>query len=229
MTTAEGRVTHPRIPPRRGAPRAGRWWSKAWVRAVEEAAYTETDLRAARTMARSGDIGQITVDTGGFVAAVVVDGEAWTVSGSVPILDEAGRETLVETVAAEAGRIGALLSGDLPHSLVEHAEESGVELLPYGSELTTTCSCVTWMDPCPHALAVLYQLAWLMQEDPCVLLHLRGLPRDDLLARLHQREVSSVPGATDDVDLDAGYDAAVRAARLLELLDEPGSRLDHLF
>lgn len=229
MATAEGRVTHPRVPPRRGAARAGRWWSKAWVRAVEEAAYTESDLRAARTMARSGDIGQITVEPGGFVAAVLLDGEAWTVSGSVPVLDGTGRDTLVETVAAQAGRIGALLSGDLPHSLVEHAEESGVELLPYGGELATTCTCATWMDPCPHALAVLYQLAWLMETDPCVLLHLRGLPRDDLLARLHQREGAVEPVEADDPDLDAGYDAAVRAARLLELLDEPGSRLDHLF
>ncbi len=39
-------------------------------------------------------------------------------------------EALVETVAAEAGRIAALLAGDLPHALVEHAEEAGVELLP---------------------------------------------------------------------------------------------------
>jgi len=227
MATTGGRVTHPQIAPRRGAARAGRWWGKAWVRAVEEAAYAETDLRAARTIARSGDIGQITVEAGGFLAAVLLDGDAWTVTGSVPVLDEAGCDTLVETVAAQAGRIGALLGGDLPHLLVEHAEESGIELLPYGGELTTTCTCTSWVDPCPHALAVLYQLTWLMEVDPFVLLHLRGLPREDLLARLHERE-GSTPAEPDDPDLDAGYDAAVRAARLLELLEGPGGQLDHL-
>lgn len=230
MATTVGRVTHPRVPPRRGGARAVRWWGKAWVRAVEEAAYAEVDLRRARTLARSGNVGQIAVDRGGFVAPVVVGDDVWTVVGTVPVLDEAGLESLVETIAAEAGRIGALLDGDLPHSLVEHAEEAGVELLPYGGELGTTCTCEAWMDPCPHALAVLYQLTWLVEADPCVLLHLRGLPREDLLARLHERQ--SPPGAgpdPDEVDLDAGYDAALRAARLLELMHDPSTRLDHLF
>jgi len=55
-----------------------------------------------------------------------------------------------------------------------------VELLPYGSELGSTCTCEAWADPCPHALAVMYQLAWLMEDDPFVLLHLRGLGRDGM-------------------------------------------------
>lgn len=235
MAATAGRVTHPRVPPRRGAARAVRWWGKAWVRAVEEAAYVEADLRLGRTLARAGAVGQIAVDRGGFVAPVLVGDDVWTVAGTVPVLDEAAVASLVETVAAEAGRIGALLSGDLPHSLVEHAEESGVELLPFGGELGTSCTCAAWMDPCAHALAALYQLAWLMEGDPCVLLHLRGLPREDLLARLHARRVG--PGAEPDLDdprdpdldLDTGYDAAVRAARLLQVLDDPSIRLEHLF
>ena len=47
-------------------------------------------------------------------------------------------------------------------------EEAGVELLPYGGELGSACSCDAWLDPCPHALAVLTQLAWLIQVDPFV-------------------------------------------------------------
>ena len=105
----------------------------------------------------------------------------------MPELDSGASETLVEIVAAEAGRVAALLSGELPHTLVEHAEEAGVELLPYGGELGSTCTCEAWTDPCPHALAVMYQLAWLVDADPFVLLHLRGLARDDLLSRLHER------------------------------------------
>ena len=40
-----------RSPPR-DACRATTWWGKAWVRAVEESAYAEADLRAARALAR---------------------------------------------------------------------------------------------------------------------------------------------------------------------------------
>ena len=119
----------------------------------------------------------------------------------MPVLDPRAGDALVETVAAEAGRVAALLAGDLPHTLVEHAEEAGVELLPYGSELGSTCTCEAWTDPCPHALAVMYQLAWLVEADPFVLLHLRGLARDDLLARLHDR-AESPPGGGGPSDSD---------------------------
>jgi uncharacterized Zn finger protein len=212
MTT----VVHPRTPPRRGAARAVRWWAKAWVRAVEEASYSSADLATARAISRSGRIGQISVEPGRFVAAVEDERGLWAVLGTVPVLDPRADDTLVETVAAESGRVAALLAGDLPHTMIEHAEEAGVELLPYGGELGSTCTCQAWTDPCPHALAVMYQLAWLIEDDPFVLLHLRGLARDDLLARLHDRaEPPPGPDDLDDPDLDVALDAALRAAALL--------------
>ena len=221
------RVLHPRVPPRRQAARATAWWAKAWVRAVEEAAYAEADLRRARTLARSGRIGQITIDDGRLYAAVVDGDDVWTVTASLPVLDTGAVDALVETVAAEAGRIAALLAGELPFTLVEHAEEAGVDLLPYGGELETGCSCAAWADPCAHALAVLYQVAWLLDADPIVLLQLRGLDRDALLVRLHARAPEASSDADDD--LDEGLDAAARAARVLELLEEPDRPVDHLF
>lgn len=227
-------VLHPRLAARRGAARARTWWGKAWVRAIEEAAYAEADLRQGRSLARSGRIGGITVDEGSYLAAVADGDEVWTVSGGLPVLDEQQVRALAETVAAESGRVAALLAGDLPIDLVEHAEEAGVELLPYGGELEAACTCPAWAEPCPHALAVLYQLAWLIETDPLVLFQLRGLGRDDLLARLHQLTAvtDDALGATADVpadDIDVGVDAALRAARVLELLERPGQPLDHLF
>jgi uncharacterized Zn finger protein len=239
---ASGVLVHPRVPPRRSNARASTWWGKAWVRAVEEAAYAERDLAAARTLSRSGQIGGIGLDeAGGFVAAVEDRDGLWTVSGSVPVLDGPACDTLVEIVAAENGRIAALMAGDLPHLLVEHAEEAGVELLPYGGELATGCTCPAWVDPCVHALGVLCQLTWLIEADPFVLLRLRGLPRDDLLARLHARANARSTaggfgdGAGDDAagpgaeDVETALDAALRAARLLDLLDDPDRPVDHLF
>jgi uncharacterized Zn finger protein len=218
-----GAVLHPRVAARRSSARATTWWGKAWVRAVEEAAYAEADLRTARTLARGGHVGQIATEPGRYVAAVEDRRGLWTVDGTVPVLGSAEVDALVETVAAEAGRIAALLAGDLPHGLVEHAEEAGVELLPYGGELGSTCTCDHWADPCVHALAVLQQLTWLVEGDPFVLLQLRGLPRDELLARLHAR-AEPPPGPTglpasgepDEADLDAAVEAALYAARLLE-------------
>ena len=218
-------VVHPRVAPRTGSARAVSWWGKAWVRAVEEASYSTADLLVGRRMSRAGQVGQIMVEPGRFVASVEDPRGLWTVAGTVPELDGAARDALVETVAAEAGRIGALLSGDLPHTMIEHAEEAGVELLPFGAELGTECTCGGWTQPCPHALAVLYQLTWLIEADPFVLLHLRGLPRDDLLARLHQQ----TPGPPGDPDVEIAEDAALRAAERLALLaEDPTARVEHL-
>lgn len=228
-------TTHPRLPARRGGG-SGTWWSKAVLRAVEEAAFGEKDLRSGRALARSGAVGAITVTEGGAVAAVTEGQDAFTVEVTVPVLDDTDSAAFTEIVAAESGRIAALLAGQLPHAFVEAVEEAGVELLPYGGELGSACTCDAWLDPCPHALAVLTQLAWLIQADPFVLTHLRGLSRERVLRDLHRLrqpvgqqpagagggsgEASSDdpgPSGTDVDDLVVAEDAAVRAARLLRL------------
>ena len=222
-------VVHPRMPARRGGRRATTWWGRAWVRAVEESAYGEKEQRTARALARAGAVGGITVDVGSMVASVEDDQGLFTARVALPVLDEAGVETLVEVVAAEAGRAPALLAGELPLPMVEHADEAGVELLPYGGELDATCSCDAWLDPCVHALALMAQVTWLLERDPLVLLHLRGLPRDDQLARLHERTGATQPEDAGDADLDIAADAAARASRVLDLLADPEARVEHLF
>ena len=121
-------------------------------------------------------------------------------------------------------RMGGNEGQELIEKLSEAVEEAGVELLPYGGELGSACTCEAWLDPCPHALAVLTQLAWLIQADPFVLTHLRGLSRDRVLRDLHRitqpapgQEDAGAPAGPDEVvDLVVAEDAAVRAARLLQ-------------
>ena len=203
------------------------------MRGAEEAAYDDRDLLRARALSRAGGVGEVMVEPGRMVASVLDGAGLWTAVVGLPVLDDSGRKALVEVIAAESGRIASLFDGDLPHTLVEHAEESGVELLPFGSEWETTCSCDAWVDPCAHALAVLYQVAWLVDTDPFVLLHLRGLPRQDLLARLHHRSEARAGNAAevseDDRDVDSAMDAALRARRIIEVLEDPNADIGHLF
>ncbi len=228
-------VTFARIPPRRSTTRAATWWGRAWVRAVEEAAYSEGDLHTARALSRSGAIGGITVDRGSVVAACYDRSEVWSVGGTVPELDPISRRAFVDVVAGESGHLASLLSGELPYRLVEQSEEAGVELLPYGGELGSSCPCEAWVDPCVHALAVLLQVAWLVDGDPWVLLRLRGLPPEDLqaeladLADLDRADRDDDPEGDDlGGDLAAAVDAAERAARVLALADDPNAEIAHL-
>ena len=207
-------VVHPRFAPRRGQIRARTWWGRALVRTLEESAYSEEDLRTARTLAREGRVGSIALEPG--LAKAVVD-EAYLATLGVPPFDERARPAFAEAVAAQAGRLPALLRGDLAHDLVEHADEVGAELVPYAGELAWSCVCDAWVDPCPHALALAYQVAWLADADPLVLSALRGLPRTELVALVQASAApaASPPAEEELTDLDIALDAALRAARLL--------------
>lgn len=224
-----GAVTHARLAPRRSAT-VRSWWAKSFARAVEESAFNESDLRTGRTWARRGAVGGIAVDAGRVVAAVDEDDDTFTVQVEVPVLDDDSADALVEVISSGAGWIGSLLRGELPHALLEATEEVGVELLPYGGELAATCDCPAWADPCPHALAVLTQLTWWVDDDPFVLTHLRGLGREEMLARLHAADVGGSAGTAageplaqdeDDVDLVVAVEAAERAAAMLEEFGPP--------
>ena len=150
-------------------------------------------------------------------------------AGTVPVLSADDVAALSVVLGASAERAEALLVGELPLDVAEHAEEAGVELVPYGDELAVTCTCDHWHAVCGHSLAVLHQLCWTVDRDASVLLHLRGAERTDLLGRLRSelpqnRDTGSVtagfaPGeATRDQvdDVEIALDAVLRARHLLE-------------
>ena len=76
-----------------------------------------------------------------------------------------------------AGHIAALLDREMPPHLVEDAAAAGVELLPGIGDLEPECDCGAW-DHCRHTAALCYQLARLLDQDPFVLLLMRGRGRD---------------------------------------------------
>jgi uncharacterized Zn finger protein len=220
-------LTFPRQPRRRTTRRLTSWWGRAFARAAEETAYDDAQLLAARALARSGRLGGLVVDRGRFATGVSEEAGLWTVTGSVPPFGDDERQAFLEVVA---GRAELLLDGELPHDLVEHAEEAGVELVPYGGELGTTCTCPGWRrasrhgGACEHAVAVLLLLADLLDADSLVLLHLRGVTREDLRPlRGEPTDADPDPAAFRDEDVEVAADAALRAARLLAEVRLDGS------
>ena len=222
-------LTFAREPHRRGMVKVESWWGRAFLRAIEELAYDDNQLSGARSLARSGRIGGLVVEAGRFAAAVDDERGLWTVTGTVPVLSADDVAALSEVLGASAERAEALLVGELPLDVAEHAEEAGVELVPYGDELAVTCTCGHWHAVCGHSLAVLHQLCWTVDRDASVLLHLRGAEREELLGRLrkalprdsHERPPAAetaAPGeATRDQvdDVEIALDAVLRARHLL--------------
>ncbi|MEV4262292.1 SWIM zinc finger family protein [Kribbella sp. NPDC049584] len=167
------------------------WWARAWVQAMEDTSLDSDQLRKGRRYANSGQVGTITISPGRIAATVYSPEDTYE---SVVHVDELSAEDwrrFSEQVAARSGHIAALLDGEMPHDLVEAAADAGVTLLPGIGDLDPSCTCDAWELPCQHAAALCYQVAWLLDADPFVLLLLRGRTRESLLDGLQASEQAS--------------------------------------
>lgn len=206
----------PRMTRVRGATaRSSTWWGRAFVRSFEELTVDASDLVSARALARSGRLGAIVV-LAAMASAVVDPRSTDPVMAQVRLtcLDVAGWTTFAAEVARESRFTAALEASELPVDLVEHADEAGAEVLPGSSEIETACECAAWGQPCVHALALLYQLAWQIDRDPYVLLLLRGRTSE----ALHD-EVGAYASLELATGLDEREQARVRAAQVLALAE----------
>jgi uncharacterized Zn finger protein len=198
MTAARG---FPAFPPRPG--RRGRsWWARAFVAAMEDATLDATLLRAGRRFAGSGRIGPITVAPGRIAATVEDPDGIYDVVVHIAELSDAEWERFLDQVRAEAGHLAALLDREVPRSLVRSADAADVALLPTIGDLESDCDCPDVGDPCQHAAGLCYQTAWLLDDDPFVLLLLRGRGVDELLDVLGREpdEVAGPSALRRDVD-----------------------------
>ncbi|MFE1405371.1 SWF or SNF family helicase [Streptomyces sp. NPDC058770] len=178
------------LPPARGRGFADSWWGRAWLKALEDTALDGSQLKKGRGVAREGLVGAVSVRPGR-ITAVVRDrgGSAYRSDVLFQELDEADWERFLDVAAARAGHVAALLDREMPPHLVEDAAAAGVELLPGIGDLEPECSCEAW-DHCPHTAALCYQVARLLDQDPFVLLLMRGRGERRLLDELQLRIVA---------------------------------------
>jgi len=190
--------TFPPFPPAVGSRGAfaESWWGRAWIDALENTSMDAGRLTRGRTYARRGAVEQITV-TPGLAKAKVQGSMPRPYSSSVGVkqLSDKDWERFLDTVAARAVHIAALLDRDMPPGLVEDARAAGVRLLPGVGDLEPDCSCPDWGWPCKHASALCYQIARLLDVDPFVLLLLRGRGEQELMEELRARNVRAAAAA----------------------------------
>lgn len=183
----------PAFPAQTGRSTRGRsWWGRAWVQALEDTSLDNDQLRKGRRTANSGQVGTITISPGRIAATVYSPDDTYEAVVQVDRLSDDEWRRFLDQVAARAGHIAALLDGEMPHELVEAAADAGVPLLPGIGDLDPSCTCDGWELPCQHAAGLCYQVGWLLDEDPFVLLLMRGQSREDLLDELQNRSTVAV-------------------------------------
>ncbi|WP_229851995.1 SWIM zinc finger family protein [Streptomyces albospinus] len=197
-TDGQGPVrTFAALPATRGRAFARSWWGQAWLKALEDTALDGQQLKLGRRHARAGAVGAVSVRPGR-ITAVVADRDHTRHRSDVLLqqLSAADWDRFLDLVADRAGHIAALLDRDMPPVLVEDAAVAGIELLPGIGDLEPECSCEAW-DHCAHSAALCYQVARLLDEDPFVLLLLRGRDERALLDELQERSAARAEVAAD--------------------------------
>ncbi|GAA2498342.1 SWF or SNF family helicase [Streptomyces gobitricini] len=183
----DGERTFAALPPAHGRGFAQTWWGRSWLKALEDTALDGEQLKKGRKQARDGAVGAVSVRPGR-ITAVVRDRDG-TAQRSDVLLRELTAEQwdrFLDMAVDRAGHIAALLDRDMPPHLVEDAAAAGVELLPGIGDLEPECGCDAW-DHCPHTAALCYQVARLLDQDPFVLLLMRGRGERRLLDELQER------------------------------------------
>jgi uncharacterized Zn finger protein len=225
MTEAQG---FPAFEAQRRSTRGRSWWARAWVQALEDTSLDNDQLRKGRRYANSGQVGTITISPGRIAATVYSPEDTYEAVVRVDELSEDEWSRFLDQVAERAGHIAALLDGEMPHDLVEAASDAGVPLLPGIGDLDPTCTCDGWELPCQHAAGLCYQVAWLLDSDPFVLLLLRGRSREELLDQLQSRSVTT-PAETEATGVAAADVLSTPVGALPDVPELPGKvTLDEL-
>ncbi|HLR84564.1 MAG TPA: hypothetical protein VK059_06415 [Nocardioidaceae bacterium] len=192
-------VFDPFPPTHAGRSFARTWWGKAWVKALEDTSLDLGQLRKGRAHARRGYVGAIMVESGQVVATVRdASLDEFRAVVNVEQLSDVQWDRFAAEIGAKSGHLLALLDGEVPAELVESAAAADVPLLPSIGDLEPECGCDAWELPCVHAAALAYQVSWLLDADPFVLMLLRGRGGEELLGRLRTRAAEPAGDVPDE-------------------------------
>jgi uncharacterized Zn finger protein len=148
-------------------------------------------LTRGRTYARAGQVVNYHIESGA-VAAEVQGSQPRPFSAALTLrtLRDERLDEVVDLVRTTPGMLAQLASGALP-------KELGPLLLPTtAAELDFACSCPDDGWPCKHVAAVCYIIAERLDEEPSVMLTLRGLDLDTLIGDVQN---DSGPTVSDDL------------------------------
>ncbi|WP_112467681.1 SWIM zinc finger family protein [Streptomyces triticisoli] len=211
--------------PPRGRGFAGTWWGHAWLKAFEDTALDAEQVRAGRRLARAGAVGAVSVRPGR-ITAVVHDRDRTAHRADVLLEELSDNEwaRFLDVAVERSGHLAALLDRALPPHLVEDAAAAGIGLLPGIGDLEPECDCGAW-DHCGHTAALCHLVARLLDQDPFVLLLMRGRDEQALFAELRARDSADDDGppAPDGVDAAEAYAAAFVLPPLPPLPEPPAA------
>ncbi|MDB4938382.1 MAG: hypothetical protein JWP87_5354 [Labilithrix sp.] len=166
------------------------WWGRRWIEALEKISPDYASrLGRGKTYARTGRAHDLVVKPGKVTAKVTGSRtEPYVITIEMRPLDDATWDKALAELAGKARYAAQLLAGEMPEDVDEVLRKVGVRIFPSkAGDLTTSCSCPDWANPCKHVAATHYVLGDAFDKDPFLLFELRGRTRDRVLASMRPR------------------------------------------
>ncbi len=173
------------------------WWAERWIKALTQV-IDPSRLARGRAYARNGHVLSLVVQVG--LVRARVQGSRPTlyhVRVEMRTFDEAEWERVVDALASQASFMAYLLNGEMPHDVEDAFASVGLDLFPSTKDdMVTHCTCPDWPHRCKHVAAVYLLLGDYFDEDPFLLLTMRGRTKDMIMAALRRRRASAVLGSS---------------------------------
>jgi uncharacterized Zn finger protein len=191
------------------------WWGRRWIEALEKLSPEYASrLERGKTYARTGRAHDLVVKPGKVKAKVTGSrAEPYAIAIDMAPLDDATWEKALAELAGKARYAAQLLSGEMPEDVDDVLRKVGVRLFPSkAGDLTTSCTCPDWANPCKHVAAAHYVLGDAFDKDPFLIFELRGRTREQVLEAMRPRKTERaadvrVPGVKLGKVSEETYDA----------------------
>lgn len=184
---------------RRGRMASLNWWSGRWTRILEEC-IDSGRLSRGRSYARKGQVTSIEIEQG--LVTAFVQGtrkKPYQIKLGFETVSADAKEMLLLRFREHSSFAARLLAGEMPEEMESAFMEAGIPLFPKRVEMRRfKCTCPDDATPCKHIVAVLLLIAEVIDDDPFLLLKLRGIDRERLITLLTSESSSEMEETESD-------------------------------
>jgi uncharacterized Zn finger protein len=160
------------------------WWGRQFLNALQQIDYGNR-LPRGKTYANKGSVRSIEIKQGR-VRAQVHGSRPRPYNQTIELtpFSEEKKKQVVQALLDDPFLLSQLLNRELPAGVAEELQRAGIAVFPRSwRDVDAQCSCPDHAVPCKHLAAVFFLLANEVDQNPFLVLQLRGL---DLLAELEK-------------------------------------------
>lgn len=179
------------------------WWGRKWWRALETIGLNYPDQRIVkgRTLAGHGAVTGLEIAPGAVTGSVADANGVYAAEIRIPVYNASAWAAGMTALSLSPSCVAGLLAGRLPKRIDDVLAAAGMRLLPKKfvaeehNRITTACPCADNREVCGHIMALALVSAAKMDDDPWLVLLLRGGPTRDLAGRLRAARLASMEAA----------------------------------